>query len=86
MPFNPAPFIVDSHGHLAANRQPNSVLPAARHEDLMSVVHQYQHDAAAAADADERFHRDVLAVIRANPGMRAEEAEAKVRSQQQRGV
>ena len=86
MSFYPGPFIVDSHGHLTRNTRPNSVLPAGRFEELMSVVHQYQHDAAAAADADEWFHRDVLAVIRANPGMRAEEAEAKVRSQQQRGV
>lgn len=79
MSFRPAPLVVDADGHLTRNSRPNPCLPAARFEDTVGVIHQYQADAAAAADAEAKFHADVLAKIRANPGMRIEEAERLVR-------
>lgn len=55
--------------------RPVSVLPAARDVDVVAAI---RAGVARARAAEEAFHRKVLAKIRANPGMRAEQAERLV--------
>lgn len=80
MQYEPELYTVDSAGRLVRNPKPLSILPAGHDRDVIDAVKATAARVKVAVEGEAEFHNRVRDTIRANPGMRADAAEAVVRA------